>query len=156
MSSYRLIGLDPQPFAALFDLDEAALRARGVRRRVADADHGYPCRISLSDAAVGEELLLLSYEHLSEDSPYRAAGPIYVRRDAQPRTLAVGEVPPYVSTRQISLRGYSARHLMVDAQVCEGTEVAVQIQRMFDDPRIAYLHLHNARPGCYSCRAERA
>ena len=156
MSNFRLIGLDPQPFAPLFDLDEAALRARGVRRRVADAAPGYPCRISLMDAAVGEELLLLSYAHLDEDSPYRAAGPIYVRRHAQPRTLAVGEVPPYVSARQISLRGYSARHLMVDAQVCEGTEVAEQIQRMFDDPKIAYLHLHNARPGCYSCRAERA
>ncbi len=156
MSSFRLIGLDPQPFAALFDLDESALRARGVRRRVADADHGYPCRISLSDAAAGEELLLLSYEHLAEDSPYRAAGPIYVRRHARPRTLEVGEVPPYVSARQISLRGYSARHLMVDAQVCEGTEVAAHITEMFADPKIAYIHLHNARPGCYSCRAERA
>lgn len=156
MRSFRLIGLDPQPFAPLFDLDEAALRARGVRRRIADAATGYPCRISLSDAAVGEELLLLSYEYLAADTPYRAAGPIYVRRHAQPRTLDVGEVPPYVSARLISLRGYSARHLMVDAQVCEGVEVAAQIQRMFDDPKIAYLHLHNARPGCYSCRAERA
>jgi len=26
---------------------------------------------------------------------------------------------------------------------------------MFADPKIAYAHLHNARPGCYSCRAER-
>ncbi|MBK8068043.1 MAG: DUF1203 domain-containing protein [Rhodanobacteraceae bacterium] len=156
MSNFRLIGLDPQPFAALFDLDDAALRARGVRRRIADADHGYPCRISLADAAAGEELLLLSHEHLAEDSPYRASGPIYIRRHARPRTLAVGEVPPYVSARQISLRGYSARHLMVDAEVCEGSEVATRIQRMFADARIAYIHLHNARPGCYSCRAERA
>ena len=156
MSNFRLIGLDPQPFVSLFDLDDAALRARGVRLRVADADHGYPCRISLADAAAGEELLLLSYEHLAEDSPYRAAGPIYVRRDAQPRTLAPGEVPPYVSDRQISLRGYSARHLMVDAQVCEGLDVAARIEAMFADPKIAYIHLHNARPGCYSCRAERA
>jgi hypothetical protein len=116
---------------------------------------GFPCRISLQDAAVGEDLLLLPYEHLAEDSPYRASGPIYVRRNAQPRTLAPGEVPEYVSARLISLRGYSVRHLMVKALVCEGVDVAAQIERMFADPKIAYAHLHNARPGCYSCRAER-
>lgn len=88
--------------------------------------------------------------------PYRASGPIYIRRHARPRTLAVGEgVPPYVSMHQISLRGYSARHLMVDAEVCEGGEVATRIQRMFAVPG-SRTSTCNARPGCYSCRAERA
>ena len=99
MSSFRLIGLDPAPFAGLFDLDDAALRARGGRRRVATEDPGFPCRVSLQDAAVGEELLLLPFEHQAEDSPYRASGPIYLRRNAAPRTLAVGEVPDYVRRR---------------------------------------------------------
>lgn len=155
MISFRLVGLDRAAFAPLFDLDDVQLRAHGARRRVATAAQGFPCRISLQDAAVGEELLLLPFEHLAEDSPYRASGPIYVRRNAQPRTLGIGEVPAYVSTRQISLRGYGARHLMVDAVVCEGKDVAAQIERMFADPKIVYAHLHNARPGCYSCRAER-
>lgn len=155
MSSFRLVGLDPAAFAPLFDLDDQQLRAHGARRRVATEAPGFPCRISLQDAAIGEELLLLPFEHLAEDSPYRASGPIYVRRNAQPGTLGVGEVPEYVSARQISLRGYSERHLMVDAVVCEGGDVATHIERLFADPKIAYAHLHNARPGCYSCRAER-
>ncbi len=155
MTTFRLVGLDPTAFAPLFDLDDAVLRARGACRRAATESPGFPCRISLQDAAVGEELLLLPFEHLAEESPYRASGPIYVRRGAQRRQLAPGEVPPYVSARQISLRGYSARHLMVDAVVCEGAEVAARIEQMFADPKIAYAHLHNARPGCYSCRAER-
>ena len=155
MSNFRLVGLDATFFAPLFDLDDDALRARGARRRIATAASGFPCRISLQDAAVGEELLLLPFEHLAEDSPYRASGPIYVRRNAQARNLAAGEVPEYVSARQISLRGYSARHLMVDALVCEGAEVGARIDSLFADPKIAYAHLHNARPGCYSCRAER-
>lgn len=155
MSTFRLVGLDATAFAPLFDLDDDALRARGARRRIATAASGFPCRISLQDAAVGEELLLLPFEHLAEDSPYRASGPIYVRRNAQARNLAAGEVPEYVSARQISLRGYSERHLMVDALVCEGAEVAARIDSLFADPKIAYVHLHNARPGCYSCRAER-
>lgn len=156
MNDFRLVGLDVAPFAGLFDLDDAALRARGVRRRIATGAPGFPCRVSLEDAQPGEELLLLSYEHQAVDSPYRAAGPIYVRRHARPRTLAVGEVPPYVSARQMSLRAYSERHLMVDADVCAGVDVAARLRQMFADPKIAYVHLHNAKPGCYSCRAERA
>jgi hypothetical protein len=27
---------------------------------------------------------------------------------------------------------------------------------IFSDPAIAYLHVHNARPGCFNCRVERA
>jgi hypothetical protein len=30
------------------------------------------------------------------------------------------------------------------------------IARFFADPQVAYLHLHNARPGCYNCRVDRA
>ena len=44
---------------------------------------------------------------------------------------------------------------MVDALVCEGEDVAQRIEAMFANPKIAYAHLHNSRPGCYSCRAER-
>jgi len=33
--------------------------ARGARRVIADSTPGYPCRVSLADAAVGDELLLL-------------------------------------------------------------------------------------------------
>lgn len=156
MHEFRLVGLPRAHFAALLDLDDAALRARGVRRRIATEAPGFPCRVSLQDARPGEELLLLPYEHHAVDSPYRAAGPIYVRRDARERTLAPGEVPPYVSTRLMSLRAYSARHLMVDAEVCAGADVGVHLARMFSNPKIEYVHLHNAAPGCYSCKAERA
>src|SRR6187431_1179779 len=99
MSNFQLVGIDPAPFDELFDLRDAELAARGIVRKRADAHPGYPCRISLQDAAVGEEVLLLPYAHHAVDSPYRALGPIYVRRAAQQRILAPGEIPPYVSLR---------------------------------------------------------
>ena len=43
---------------------------------------GYPCRISLQDAEVGEEVLLLTFRHQAVASPYAASGPIYIRRSA--------------------------------------------------------------------------
>jgi len=83
MKSFRLVGLPYDSFASLFDLDEGRLAEIGAVRVTADNDRGYPCRVSLEDAKSGEELLLLPYEHLPVKSPYRASGPIFVRRGAR-------------------------------------------------------------------------
>jgi len=153
---FRIVGLDPAPFESLFALPDDELQARGIRRRRADAEFGYPCRVSLADAVVGEELLLLPWRHHDVDSPYQASGPIYVRRGASRARLATDEVPPYVSRRLMSLRAYDACALMVAADVVEGTDAGARLSRLFEDERVSYVHLHNARPGCYSCAAVRA
>src|SRR3546814_19640898 len=59
--TYAITGLDPQPFAPLFAMTDADLAARGARRVTANADRGFPCRISLADARAGEELILLHH-----------------------------------------------------------------------------------------------
>lgn len=153
---FRLVGLDPAPFQPLFDLDDDTLQALGAERRIATADHGFPCRVSLQDASAGEELLLLSYQHQPAASPYRASGRIFVRRAAQQRPLAPGELPPYVTSRLMSLRAYDAAHQMVAASVCEGTQAGAELRAQFADPAVAYIHLHNAKRGCFSCLAVRA
>ncbi|WP_028916739.1 DUF1203 domain-containing protein [Pseudoxanthomonas sp. J35] len=155
MSSFRLVGLDPAPFAPLFLLDAAQLAACGMARVIADADHGYPCRVSLEDARRGDELLLLPWMHQAAPSPYRASGPVFVRRAACRRVLPPGEVPPYVSDRLVSLRAYDAADLMADAEVCEGREAGAWLEAAFGRGEVAYVHMHNARRGCFSCLAER-
>jgi len=156
MSSYQIVGLSPLPFEPLFALSTEALAERGIRRVRAVASPGYPCRIGLEDAAAGDELLLLPFEHQPANSPYRASGPIYVKVGARQRTMAIGEVPDSVRRRQISLRAYDADDMIVDAEVCDGESVATEIERMFADPLVRYLHLHNAKRGCYSCLVRRA
>lgn len=155
MASFILRGLNPELFAPLFELDDAALAAQQMARMTATRANAFPCRVSLIDAEVGEELLLLPYVHQSADSPYRASGPIFVRRHAAVANVAVDVVPELVRRRLISARAYDGADRIVDAEVCEGTRVAVWLQRAFDVPDIAYVHLHNARYGCFSCRADR-
>ncbi len=111
--------------------------------------------MSLVDAAVGDELLLLPHEHLSTGSPYRASGPVYVRRGATRAVLAPGAIPPYVTRRLMSVRAYDAGDMMVDAAVCEGAEAHDAIERMLSDAAVSFIHLHNAKRGCFSCRVER-
>ena len=44
---------------------------------------------------------------------------------------------------------------MVDADVA-GMVVARLIEQQFANPTVAYLHLHNAKPGCFAAQAIRA
>ena len=156
MASFQLVGLPAEPFAELFALSDAELAAHHAQRVVSGAQPGYPCRVSLVDADVGDELLLLTFPHQPAASPYNASGPIYVRKGARQRRVEAGVIPEYVRSRLMSVRAYDAAHMIVDASVCEGSEAAPEIERLFGNDRVAYIHLHNARRGCFSCRVERA
>lgn len=128
----------------------------GAKRYVADRNPGFPCRVSLQDAAPGERLLLIPFTHQSADSPYRASGPIFIREAARQASLSVSDVPEQLRVRLLSVRAYDADALMVDADVVDGRELESVVERLFDDPRVQYLHVHFARPGCYACRIDRA
>jgi len=156
MVSFQLSGIPYQPFAPLFELSDTELRSLNARRVIADSNPGYPCRVNLSDAAIGEELLLLPFEHQPAASPYRSSGPIFVRKDAVQRTTDPGVVPDYVSSRLMSVRAYDAAHQMTDALVCAGNETGAAIRRMFASAGVEYIHLHNANRGCFSCAVHRA
>jgi len=155
MASFQLAGIPYEPFAPLFALSESKLRKINARRVVANSNPGYPCRVSLTDAEIGEELLLLPYEHQPAQSPYKSSGPIFVRKNAMQRTVDPGGIPDYVRTRLMSVRAYDAAHQMTDAVVCAGTEAAPVIQRMLSKAAAAYIHLHNANRGCFSCTVHR-
>jgi hypothetical protein len=155
MSSFQLVGLSFEPFASLFDLPDSALSKLNMRRVVAATKPGYPCRVSLADAEIGDELLLLPFEHQPGSSPYKASGPIFVRKAAVQALIEPGVIPEYVGIRLISVRAYDAAHLMTDAVVCPGNETAAAIRKMFSADEVAYIQLHNANRGCYSCTVNR-
>jgi hypothetical protein len=152
---FRIRGLPADPFAELQRATDDELRRRGVERVVVDAPHSAPCRISLQDAVVGEEVLLLEYRHLAGASPYAGSGPIFVRRTATRAFDAINVVPDQQRRRLLSVRAFDATDHMVDAEVAPGSELEALIERFFADPRVAYLHVHNARRGCYACRVDR-
>jgi hypothetical protein len=137
-------------------LDDDALAARGAKRCVATTAVGFPCRVSLQDAAAGETLVLLPFTHQPADSPFKASGPIYVRESAREAAPRANEVPALLRLRMLSLRAYDADALMVGADIVDGKELESAIDRLFADPAVAYLHVHFAKPGCYACRIDRA
>jgi hypothetical protein len=156
MTSFRLLGLPSGPFSDLFLLSNAELLIRNARRVFADTKPGYPCRVSLADADIGDELLLLPFEHQPANSPYKSSGPIFVRKGAVQANIGAGVVPDYVRTRLISIRAYDEEHLMIDAMTCAGADAGMAILNMLADTGASYVHLHNANRGCFSCTAVRA
>ena len=154
-ADFRIVGLPAAQFKPLFSLDDEELAARSARRIRVDAKPGFPCRVSLADAEVGEQVILLPFVHHDVDSPYRASGPIFVRQNATEAQLAPGEVPEVVSRRTMSVRAYDRNNLMLDGTVVAGSELKKHIERLFENPKTQYLQLHNAGAGCYSCKVER-
>jgi hypothetical protein len=155
MGAFRISALPFTPFAPLFALSDADLATRGMRRVVADDHPGYPCRVSLVDAEPGETLLLLHHVHHDVRGPYHGSGPIYVREHAIVAEPAPGEIPESVRRRLLSLRAYDGSGYLREADVAEGRELAQLVARLFADPLVAYVHAHNAKPGCFSCRIDR-
>ncbi len=154
--TFRITGLSPKPFQALFDLPEQDLAALGVIRYRVDSQPGFPDRIELKDAEIGESVLLLNHVCQTANTPYRASHAIFVREGATQAYDAVDQVPESMRIRLLSLRAYAQSGMMVDAEVVAGTAIETIIARMFADPKVGYIHVHHARQGCYSGRIDRA
>lgn len=152
--NFTVSGLSPEPFLPLYGLSEEELAKHRARRVVAGAS-GFPERIELRDAQAGETLLLVNYEHQGADTPYRASHAVYVREGAT-ESRSFDGLPDVLRRRLLSLRGFSADGMMVEADVVDGSEAEPVIERLLGDPRIDYIHAHSAKPGCYLARIDRA
>lgn len=154
--SFQISGLSGSEFNPLYDLTGAQLAARGMTRVCADTDFGYPDRVSLADAAVGDHLILLSYEHQPASSPFRASGPIFVGPSACADPVShLDDVPASLARRPISLRAYDEAGIMIDAELVDGAVLAGVIGRQFANKKVRYLHAHFALRGCFAARIDR-
>jgi hypothetical protein len=153
---FRITGLPAERFEHLFALSDAELAGQGAVRRIADGRQpGYPCRVSLTDSNPGDELILVNYEHLPVDSPYRMRFAIYVRKGDQTFD-AVDRVPEQLRGRMLAARAYDKAGMMVGCELVDGRQLEATIDRLLAEPKAEYLHVHYATPGCYAARVDRA
>ena len=153
--TYRIQGLSPDPFRALSALSDLELASRNARRVTADSPTGYPCRISLTDAAPGEELLLLNHVSHEVAGPFRASHAIYVRKAAEAAACFEDEVPAYLDRRTLGLRGFGADGMLKAGRLALPGEVDAQIRALLEQPEIVEIHAHNAALGCFLARIVR-
>jgi hypothetical protein len=154
--NYRITGLSPAPFQHLFGLSDQALAEFGVQRYVADKNLTFPDRIEIRDAEIGETLLLLNYTHQPANTPYRSSHAIFVLEGAATRYDRVNEIPEALRVRVLSLRAFDSNHQMIDAELVDGPQLEVVVDRLLSSPKVAYIQAHYAKRGCYAARIERA
>jgi hypothetical protein len=152
--TYRITGLDPAPYKPLFGLSDDELAERGIVRMTV-TEPTFPCRVSLTDRAIGESVLLLN--HVSHDvaNPYRATHAIFVTEGAEQAAEYVDQVPPVFEKRVLSLRGFDKDGMMTDAVLTQLGEADAGIRKLFSNPEIEMIHAHNATRGCFSAKIER-
>lgn len=153
--NYVVTGLSPDPFVALYGLSDAELVTRGVKRYVADTTPGFPDRIEMRDAEVGESLLLLNHISMAYDTPYKASHAIFILEGAEQAFRSENEIPDVMSNRLLSLRAFDASGMMLGADVAKGEDIEALIKQLLGDPQASYIHAHNAARGCYSGRIDR-
>jgi Protein of unknown function (DUF1203) len=153
---FRIQGLSPAPFTALYGLSDDELANRNAKRYVADTMPGFPDRIELRDAEPGERLILVNHVHQPAATPYHASHAVFVLEGAENSFDAVNEVPEVLRRRILSIRAFDLNHWLVEGDVCDGRALEATVQRLLARPEVAYLHAHYAKPGCYAARVERA
>ncbi len=153
--SFRITGLDPQPFRHLYGLSDEELLSHGVKRYMVEKSPGFPDRIEMRDMVPGESALLLNHTYQAAATPYHGRHAIFIREGADKAYQAVDTVPEVMSRRLLSLRGFDAQHMLAGYDVVEGRDAKSAIERLFENPAIAYIHVHNAKPGCFSGLVER-
>jgi hypothetical protein len=153
--SFIVSGLPLEMFEPLFGLDDAALAEHGALRVVAD-DGRYPCRVNLENAPLGQSLLLVNYQHQDAATPYRSSYAIYVNEAARETCQLRDALPPVLRSRPIALRAFDSAGMLVGCELALNDDVEAVIGRQFANPAAAYLHAHNAAPGCFAARIDRA
>ena len=153
--SYVVRGLDPAPFQPLFGLADEELAKHGVVRMTVTKKPSFPCRVSLTDRDIGDQVLLLN--HVSHDvtNPYRSSHAIFVTEGEGEAAEYVDQAPPVFHTRVLSLRGFDADGMMADARLAQPGEADAGIRELFQNPTIKTIHAHNAARGCFAARIER-
>jgi len=153
--TYRIEGLEPTPLLPLFDASDDALAAALATRVTASSDTGFPCRVSLQDANIGDDLIFT--HHVSNDvaGPFRMAHAIYVRRGAEQAEPIHDRFPDMLDRRTIGLRAFDRDGMLIAARLALPSEGDREVRALLDDEQVAYIHAHNAAYGCFLAAIER-
>ena len=151
--NFKINALSPEPFQRMFNSSDAELSDNNIVKQVVTEAGSTPCRVCFKDANIGDMVLLLNYQHMAEATPFKASHAIYVTEAAKQAFPQINTVPEMIHSRMISLRAFDQQHMMVEADLAQGLQVAEKISQMLDDQSVDYVDLHFAKQGCFVGKA---
>jgi hypothetical protein len=153
-TNFKISAIDNN-YNELFNQTESELADKNIIKLIVDKKPGYPCRVTLEDAEIGEEVLLFPFEYHKTKSPYKASGPIFIRKSATKPALEINEIPEMLFQRSQTLRAYDKNGMMIHAISPNSSELKNGIKILFQNSKVNYIQIHNTNPGCYNCQVNR-
>ncbi len=156
MTALRFVALDSD-LVKTWRRGAADANGQTPERQFSDGG-GNPCRHCLDDIAEGAPFLVLAHRPFPGPQPYAEVGPIFVHAEDCPRYGETGRAPEMFARREaIMIRGYGSDDRIVygSGKVIPTEDIEAAARQIFEDPKIAYLHLRSASNNCFQCRIER-
>jgi hypothetical protein len=156
MTRFHCVPMDPAA-AARIRATRTDDRGGAVHVRPVDGP-GFPCRACLRLGVPGETMLLASWDLPLPQGPYWTPSPIFLHAHDCGGAAVQDTLPETVTQNAIvSLRHYDAEGMCLYdlGLVVPGEEAEAALRARIDDPRVAYVNIHTARPGCWLTRVER-
>lgn len=157
MSQFRCVPMDTES-ARRFRASRIDDRGGPAHSRIVDGP-GFPCRHCLRLGEAGEEMLLVSWDLPRPQGPYWTPSPVFLHAHDCASAEVHDTLPETVTANAIvSLRHYDAEGMCLYdlGLVAAGDAVEPALRRNLADPRVAFINIHTARPGCWLCGVERA
>jgi hypothetical protein len=151
-SKFRVVPLQTEIAEAARAAAEAGAPDHAVV--VADAPAAYPCRHCLHWAQPGERMILFPFAAIPAGHPYSETGPIFVHADSCERYRAIAEYPADFREGR-AVRAYNSQNEMIAAEAANGVGPEALIERFFEMPETAFIHIRSVTRGCYTMRIER-
>lgn len=153
--AFIIQGLDPSLFGSVLDQKQVGAQDTSAPYYEVDENPGFPCRITLDDASIGQKVALVSYPHHQANTPYAQSGPIFVSCGDAKLGRFVDTIPPALARRKLSLRAYDKDGMMVDAALVDGAAAKPVILSLLSNPSITKIDAHNAIRGCFAAHIVR-
>jgi hypothetical protein len=125
-------------------------------RAVSDGD-GNPCRHCLGMIPKGAGMLILAHRPFPAPQPYAEVGPIFLCADPCEAGRGGDARPEVLDSPDYIVRGYGANDRIVygTGGVIATEAIPARAAVLFQDPRVAYVHVRSARNNCYQLRIDR-
>ncbi len=153
--TYQITGLSPEIARPFEGATAEKLAELGAVQMTAVSKPGFPCRISLEDAEVGEELILFHHMSHDVDSPYRNSYAIFARTGLTASAQFTDMVPPVFEGRPLGMRAFGKDGMLKTASLALPGDADCSIRQLFELDEVAYIDVHNAAHGCFVARVER-
>jgi hypothetical protein len=99
-------------------------------------------------------MILFPFAAIPDGFPYSERGPIFVHAEHCERYSAVDQFPADFRTGRV-IRAYDSDRNIIAAEAANGSEPEAIIEKFFEKPETAFVHVRSATHGCFTMEVQR-